>query len=285
MARHYWDPAEQWELRFTEAEGGSYFTNERASHPYVPRRAEDVPGTALGDLTGACAVRSLSQVFIVPFAVRSVGGGRKVISPNSVLALGDRAVGLWTEKPSPGVRLLIPLDRVAAIEDVTILLYGRLSFVPFGDRLTIRYNTVARAEMKPALLELRRRLAGPPLELPDAVLEPGDLPFKWKVLAHDPVVRLDEGAPALVRFAEVPGPTRREKAIGQMVALNPYELVYLSEPLEAADRYGVDCSTVPRSRMTSVRVHESDFEVVSNGACLRLPMAPALRDAAMSWLR
>jgi len=284
MARTYWDPEETWELRFTEAEGRSFFNNERPSHPYVPRHPQDVPGSALHDLTDECGIRSLAQVFIIPFAVRSVGGGRRVISPNSVLALGDRAVGLWTEKPAAGVKLLIPLERVAAIEDLTILLYGRLSFVPFGNRLTIRYNTVARAAMRPALLELRRRLAGPARSLPPLPPEPSELPFKWRVLAHDPVVRLEAGLPALVRFAEVPGRSRRERPIGQMIALNAYELVYLSEPLGTADRYGVDCSTVPRSRMTSVSIQDGDLEVISNGASLRFSMAPTLRDAAGVWL-
>ena len=38
----------------------------------------------------------------------------------------------------------IPLERLSAIEDVTILLYGRLSFISPSERLTIRYNTLAR---------------------------------------------------------------------------------------------------------------------------------------------
>lgn len=122
--------------------------------PHAPRRAEDIPSGALESLSESCGIEGLRQVFLIPRAVRSIGWrDQKVISPNSVLAIGSRAVGLWTEKPEPGVKVMIPLKKLSAIEDVTILLYGRLSFFSFGDRLTIRYNTLARSGLEPALLE------------------------------------------------------------------------------------------------------------------------------------
>lgn len=99
------DPAEKWEIRFTEAEGGPYFRAERASHPYTPRREEDIPAGARKALDEVCSIHELGQIFIIPWAVRSIGSlAQKVISPNSVLALGERAVGLWTEKPPTGCK-------------------------------------------------------------------------------------------------------------------------------------------------------------------------------------
>src|SRR5208337_3899022 len=156
------DPAEKWELHFRESEGGSYYGGNYASHPYTPHQLAEVPAGAMESLREPCGVEDLHQVFIVPWAVRSVDSrGRRVISPNSVLALGARAVGLWTEKPQPGLKVVIRMEELAAIEDVMILLYGRLSFVPFGERLRIRYNTVARDKLEQALLELRQQLSGP----------------------------------------------------------------------------------------------------------------------------
>jgi len=279
------DQAEKWEIRFTEAEGGSYFRSERASHPYTPRQEVDIPSGAKEALDRVCGVRHLEQIFIIPWAVRSTGMlAQKVISPNSVLALGDHAVGLWTEKPEPGVKITIPLEMVAAIEDVTILLYGRLSFVPFGDRLTIRYNTVARREMEPALLAFRKRLAGsahplPPVE-PDVVAPP----FKWTVILRDPLVRLEESLPVVYSFASVQGRSRDKAARRQLLAMNPYELVYVCDPTESTEPYGVDSFVVPRSRITKVEIREDQLEVTSNGADISISMAKPLREAAVKWM-
>jgi hypothetical protein len=279
------DPAESWELRFTEAEGGSYFRSERASHPYTPRRAEDIPDGARESLTEACGIRDLSQMFIIPWAVRSVGAlTQKVISPNSVLALGDRAVGLWTEKPQPGVKVSIPLERVAAIEDVAILLYGRLSFIPFGNRLTIRYNTVARHDMEPALLDLRRKLVASPQPLPDGERTTVEVPFKWKIVLRETFVRLTNDAPVVFSFATIPRKHRHGPEYKQLLVLNPFELVYLCDPMESTEPYGVDSWIVPRSRITGAQMRDGCVEVSSNGASVLLSMAPSLREAAIRWV-
>ena len=278
------DPAEKWEIRFTEAEGGSFFRTERASHPYTPRRPEDIPAGAGNALEKACGIRALDQIFIIPWAVRSPGWpAPKVISPNSVLGLGDHAVGLWTEKPDPGVKVVIALERVSAIEDVAILLYGRLSFVPFGDRLTIRYNTVARREMEPALLALRKRLAGSAQPLPSAEPDAVEPPFKWKVVLKEPLVRLEESSPVVYSFTSVRG-RLREAAHRQLLAMNPHELVYLCDPMDSTEPYGVDSFIIPRTRITHVQNGRDGLEVLSNGARIRIPMAEALRETAVRWL-
>jgi hypothetical protein len=279
------DPAEKWEIRFTEAAGGSYFRTERASHPYTPRREEDIPSGAEEALERVCGIHELGQIFIIPWAVRSTGSlAQKVISPNSVLALGDQAVGLWTEKPEPSVKITIPLERVAAIEDVTILLYGRLCFVPFRDRLTIRYNTVARHEMEPALLALREKLAGAAQPLPVVDQSREELPFKWKVLIEQPLARLLGNSPVIYSFALVRGKSRNEAPRGQLLTLNPFEFVYICDPTESTERYGVDSFVLPRARITGVHIRDNDLEVRCNGAIIPIPMASSLRSAAMKWL-
>jgi hypothetical protein len=278
------DPAESWELLFSEAAGGSYFRATSTSHPYTPRCEQDIPPGALEELTETCRLEDLRQVFIIPWAVRSIGlGNRKVISPNSVLAIGGRAVALWTEKPQPGIKITIPLEEVAAIEDVTILLYGRLSFVPFGQQLTIRYNTVARRMLEPVLLDLRRKLCGPPRAVPREDDRESELPFKWHNLIRSPQVRLDQDAPVAFRFHNRPKRSRHDHERGELLVLNPYELIYLCDPPDSLHQYGEDSFIIPRSRMSEVRTVEKAAAVTSNGARISIAMAPALSRAAAAW--
>lgn len=284
-SRRLSDPAESWELEYSESEGGWYHRGIYDVFPRPPRREEDVPPGALEALNSSCSLAGLRQLLLLPMAVRATGhGGEKVISPASVLGLGSRAVGLWTEKPEPGVKVLIPLERLSAIENVTILLYGRLSFHSFDRRLTIRYNTLARSSLRPLLLELRRRLAGPPLPLPPEEPACGELPVKWRRLLRSPQLRFREGAPVAFRFAVSPRNSRDDIDRGQLLVVSPHELLYLCGPPEASLNYGEDSFIVPRPRISRVRVRERYLEVASNGVRLSLSMAPELRQAAARWL-
>jgi hypothetical protein len=279
------DPPESWELGCSDSEGGSYYRGIYDVFPRLPRRAEDVPPGALEALQASCCLAGLRQLLLLPRAVRATGhGGEKVVSPASVLALGGRAVGLWTKEPEAGIKVLIPLERLSAIEDVTILLYGRLSFLSLGERLTIRYNTLARSSLKPLLFELRQRLAGPPLPLPPEEPASGELPLKWRRLLRSPQLRFREGAPVAFRFAVSPRSTRDDIDRGQLLVLSPHELLYFCDPPEASHNYGEDSFIVPRPRISRVRVREKYLEVASNGARLSLSMAPELRQAAACWL-
>jgi len=245
-----------------------------------------VPAGALDALTEACGVEGLGQLFIIPEAVRATGVGREhVISPASVLGFCARAVGLWTAQPQPGVKAAIPVLAISAIQDVTILLYGRLSVVSRGIRLTVRYNTLARAGLKPVLLELRERLAGNPLPLPGGEgQEPPELPLKWRRLLGGQLLRLRQDAPLVIAFAVSPPERGEELERGQLLAVNPHELIYFCDPPEASHNYGGDSVVIPRPRITRVRARDSYLEVTSNGARLTLPMAAELRETACRWL-
>jgi hypothetical protein len=276
------DPAERWEAPYTEREGGPYYGGI-SSYPSTPRRWEEVPAGALSSLREICGVEDLSQLFLVPWAVRFTNlEGEKVITPNSVLALGTHAVGLWTEKPEPGVKASIALDRLAAIEDITILLYGRLSFLSGDERVTIRYNTVAREKLEPALLDLRRRLAGPAQPVPRGDWSSIPLPFKWSHVIQSRVVRLHEDSPVAFRFTTTPRASRSGAARAHMLVLNPHEIVYTEDPFD--DPYGTDSFVISRSSISSARTQGECLSVDSNGAHFLLPMMPELRDAAIQWL-
>jgi CRP-like cAMP-binding protein len=97
------------------------------------------------------------------------------------------------------------------------------------------------------------------------------------------LVRLEENTPVVSRFASVRRRLRRAAERGQLLALNPFELVYVFDPVESMERYGEDSFTVPRARMTGVRIQDEELEVSSNGVRFLLSMAPPLREAAIRW--
>jgi hypothetical protein len=279
------DPAEKWEIHFSQREGGEYYNGNYTSHPYTPRERAEVPAGAMESLAEPCGIEGLHQVFIVPWAVRCIDfQNTRVISPNSVLAIGSRAVGLWTEKPQPGVKVMIRVEELAAIEDVMILLYGRLSFLPFGEKLRIRYNTVARQRLEPALLELRKRLAGPEQGIPRNGGGSSVLPFKWNYLLHSPRVGLAEDAAVAFRFARVPRRRRKDPLRGELLVLNPRELVYACDPADAQAEYGVDSFIVPRSLVAGISAGEGGLDITAKGTRFSLSMAPELSAAAVQWL-
>ena len=281
---HPSDPAEGWELPCPPAEAEGYFRGVCDVFPRVPRRAEDLAAGALDALMERCGLEGLRQVFMMPRSARMTGSAEhRVVTPRSVLGIGTRCVGLWTEEPLPGVKVVIPLERLSAIEDVTVLLYGRLSFISPLERLTIRYNTLARSILEPVLLELRHRIAGPPAVLPDKGAADPDLPMKWKRLLRSPVLGFHENAPVTFCFAHAPPATRQDVSRGQILVVNPHELVYMCDPPEASHTYGADSHIVPRHRITRVRDRETYLEVAANGARLSLPMVRELRRAGARW--
>jgi hypothetical protein len=284
-ARTPHDPAETWELEYEESRENPYDRGIQEIYPHSPHRAEDIPSGAMKTLDESCRIEGLHQVFLLPRAARPTGReGHRAISPSSVLGIGTRAVGLWTGERERGVKVVIPLDRISAIEDVTILLYSRLSILSSAERLTIRFNTLARSSLRPVLLGLRERLAGPPLSLPQEEEQGRDLPVKWRRLIRTPFVRFREGAPVASRFTIVPRRSRDDVERGQLLVVNPYELVYMCDPLESSHNYGEDSFIVPRSRITRIRAMARYLEVASNGARFSLTMEPALREAAARWL-
>jgi hypothetical protein len=281
---HLTDPAENWELPCSPAESEGYFRGVSDVFPNVPRRAEDLAAGSLDALMECCGLEGLRQVFMIPRSSRMTDGGEHmVVSPRSVLGIGTRSVGLWTEEPVPGVKVVIPLERLSAIEDVTILLYGRLSFISPTERLTIRYNTLARSGLEPALLKLRQCMAGPPAGLPREGPAAEELPVKWKRLLRSPLLCFRENAPVRFCFAHAPRASRQDVSRGQILVVNPHELVYMCDPPEASHTYGADSHIVPRQCITRVRDRDTYLEVASNGARLSLPMVPELRRAGARW--
>jgi hypothetical protein len=85
------------------------------------------------------------------------------------------------------------------------------------------------------------------------------------------------------RFAQAPRASRQDVDRGQILVVNPHELVYMCDPPEASHNYGADSFIVPRPRITRVRDREKYLEVASNGARLSLAMVTELRQAGARW--
>jgi hypothetical protein len=109
------------------------------------------------------------------------------------------------------------------------------------------------------------------------------MPAKWVNLLRSPLLRFHEQSPVAFQFAMKRGRTPQDLDRGQLLLVNPHELVYMCDPPEVHHNYGEDSFIIPRARISRVRVREKYLEVAANGSRFTLPMAPELREAAARW--
>jgi hypothetical protein len=261
------DPPDPWEQRIRADQVARVSGGGPAGHPYRPSRWQDVPVGAVDALDAASGARRLEQFFVIPAGCRPTGlrRARHVATPTQVLALGDDAIALWVDSAQPpAVRARIALEALAAIDDRQVLLDGRLSFLSAEGQLTIRYNTVARAQLEPAITTLRAVVAGEPSPLP-AHAAPDELPLKWRNVARSPRVLLAPGEPAVLLFAPRPAAPR-----DTLVAITAHELVVARHPQSRRRTrdYGVDSLCVARRRLHSVTAADRSLRIRSAGVSL-----------------
>jgi hypothetical protein len=189
---------------------------------------------------------------------------RCVITPAKVLGFGERKVGMWVDDGPDGRLTWISIDRLLAVDDRTILLYGRLRLVAHGSQIVVRYNTVSRSDVQENLNQLRGLMCGAdrPVESAFLWLDPSDeqrsqadLPHKWRVVLDNPAVRPDLTEPVKVAAGDLTEiQAGRTRPASGVAVLGPRELVVANEPVEYLDRarYGVDLLAVPRERLDSL---------------------------------
>jgi hypothetical protein len=218
----------------------------------------------LAALEEACGPLPFERLFVVPRTTRLVSRSQCLVTPTKVLGFGVRTVALWVDDGPGGRVMSIPIDRLLAVDDRTILLHGRLRLLAADSQLFVRYNTVSRKHVQENLCELRGLMATRRLEV-----EPGflwldprheglglrDLPHKWRVVLDSPTVRLRREEPAIIVAGDV-AETRRSRSRPPtgVAVLGSRELVIANEPSEFLDsgRYGVDLLAVPRERLDSL---------------------------------
>jgi hypothetical protein len=241
-----------------------------------------VPRGALEALSLECGVREFNQLFVIPSSPRPIGGGRWrwVETPAQVLGFGDHGVGLWVDAtPVPGVQQVIPHPNLAAIADERILLYGRLSFLTADQALRVRYNTVSRWHLRPALVSLRRTVATLPGPVPD--VEPPRLPHKWRVISESETVRPPAGEKVAVFFGSYRA-HRRMRALPALLAVTSRELIVVRQPYRNRDGYGSDALYVSRQRIEQLEAERSTLQLRVAGTHLELVLDDALAAAALS---
>jgi hypothetical protein len=304
MDRDPGDPPAPWETPVSGAEALRIGAAVLRSRPYRPNVIEDVPTGAVRALQDACGELTLEQMFVVPRQSRMTNRRGKgwVLTPVQVVGFGARKVALWVGDPAgAGVRVAATVADLAAIVDRTILLYGRVELVAAHASLVIRYNTVAREELWPSLLAVRRAMAGPPVPTTAAFNWPGHhspsahpelvLPYKWQVILRSRVVRMDPGGPVMVAVGAIDNTRARRPGIA---VLGSRELVIVVDPTEDVRnaRYGFDITAVTRTRLRSLAWNGRSLivrtgptangargSVEDEGAAVTVPMDGSLADA------
>ena len=293
------DPPEPWERELSRAALSRLGRGPTGRHPYRPLREADAPASAVAALAAACGATELRRLLVIPASVRPITAGRRwrwVSTPTQVLGLGTRGVGLWVARSDDGgpatvpsersgglrlvmadldgeIRETIPLRDLAFVEDIRILLSGRLTFVAQDRALRVRYSTVARYDLRPALDDVRAAVAGEPLALGEPAMPP--LPVKWRILAETPSIRLNSRE-ATVLYDEPRAGRRRTRPT--LVALTPYELVVAREPTQglSVDRYGVDSVHVARRRVERISPAGSSLAIRAHNVDLDLDVGERL---------
>jgi len=294
------DPAEPWEIPVGRAEAVRIGNRGLAGHPYRPSRPDDIPVGAAPALETVCGSLGLERLFVLPRTSRSVDGHRSVLTPTQVLGFGEAVIALWIDDAGGSRVLTIPLDRLAAIDDRCILLYGRLALVGWDTTIVIRYNTVARDALRENLLDVRRRLATTSVPTEAAVVWPphhavgpptegqAKIPYKWAYLLDFNELRIDPRESAIVAVGDVrERPRGRAHPASGIAVLSPRELVIAAEPPDddASAHWGVELLSVPRplldalsfdGRSLTVRVGS---DATGRRAAISRPLDPSLAAA------
>jgi hypothetical protein len=283
------DPPEPWEGPGDEEDLRAYTARRLAAYAHRPRSPKDVPAGALEALNAVLGKLTGEDLIIVPRTPRPVGVGPDlwVVTPTSVLAVGERALALWVDRPGPGIVAVIPFDEVAAIVDRTILLLGRMEIHGADRSIVVRYNTVGRELMRSALVEIRRSFWPPSLPPSATGVRPEQLPHKWMALLRSSDM-LPNGPDGLLAAAGTLDDPRQVH--NGIAALSSTELLVATEPASEAgpSHYGVDLVVLPRPRLTALATDRASVTatVTVRGLPVRVPVAvsPSLAAAVHATL-
>ncbi len=257
------DPAEPWEIP-VPARDRYKIDRMLPGRPFRPIEPDEVPPGAGIALASECGPLGLDQLYVVPRTTRLVNRLNCVITPAMVLGFGESRIGLWIDDGPEGRTSSLPVDDLLAVDDRTILLYGRLRLVAAAHQIVVRYNTVSRTEVQQNLGRLRARMAtrAEPVQprfvwgdAEDDSRTAADLPHKWRVVLENPAVRPDLDEPVVIAAGDLAeiraGRTRPASGVA---VLGSRELVIANEPVEYLDRarYGVDLLAIPRERLDSL---------------------------------
>lgn len=277
------DPAEPWELPGTAEDLATYSSMRRAAYAFLPADlgSPELPAGAVHALDLSVGPLSPGSVILLPRTPRSTGPKDWVVTPACVLGLGADALAMWVGDPVGGILVRMPYADIAAIVDLTVLLFGRLEIVGPGGSIVLRYNTVGRTEIRAALLAIRRSWVTPgSLPVREAGPRPEALPHKWMAMLRSADM-LPSGPEPRVTAAGAMSGQRASRRNG-VATLTSGELLVVTEPDTdgGVGAWGTDLVAMPRAAVSSLAGANDRLEVgVSAGLhrlTLRIPAHPSL---------
>lgn len=143
-----------------------------AGRPRGVRRPADVawlPDGAYPAIVDSVGRVGLEDLLVVPAVAWPVEPWRcrYLYSPLSVMAIGERGVGLWVQAPpASGVRAQVPLDQISAVEQRSGGPGGVLVVTGQAAMLLARYDADGQAVVDAWTRRLRLRAAAAPVPVP-----------------------------------------------------------------------------------------------------------------------
>ncbi|MHB8959876.1 MAG: hypothetical protein ACYDAN_09645, partial [Candidatus Limnocylindrales bacterium] len=125
------EPAEPWEAPADDRDVEAHRRLGRAGYADIPQSlaSPGVPDGAVAELAASVGDLVPGRVITIPRTPRNAGRGGWVVTPASVVGLGADAVALWVDGAGQRVVARMPYEEVAAVSDLTVLLYGRVEIV------------------------------------------------------------------------------------------------------------------------------------------------------------
>jgi hypothetical protein len=279
------EPAvEEWEHAIASDLASHLTLASPVARPHQPLSVIDLPAGARAALTEAIGWHGLDDLLVVPAAARPFGRlhRRCVYTPPCVLGVGERAVGLWVQAlPVPGVRAIVLLGELAAVELRADGTGSRLTLRSHPRQLSVRYNRKADP-LVGGLLRLRRRAAGEPFPVPGA--PPGNtyIPPRWQAVLGAPVLGLRAGDGVAAVF----GHARRPGGMEYLIALTARELVVIRAAWKRNPPHfdRPDSVQVPRRNIRKASIRSGCLLLRSAGVDLRVELGASLTPAAALWL-
>ena len=241
------EPAETWEPPATKRDLDACSTLGRAAYALIPRSldAVELPDGAVAELAASVGSLQPGRVILLPRTPRATGKKTWAITPSCVLGIGQDAVALWADRADERIVARIRYDEIAAVADLTVLLFGRLEIVGPETSIVMRYNMVGRPEIRAALRTVRERFSpGAALAGAPGGPQPDELPHKWMGLLRSGDLCNVDGA-ARITAAGLLTSARPAARTGVAVA-SAREVIVATEPdTPGVGGYGVDLVTMP----------------------------------------
>ncbi len=267
------DAAESWETPVALSAEQRLDPLARIGRFVPPTSDADLPPGVQRTLRFTCGSLPLDRTLLIPRSSRPIDRScrRHVTTRLQVLGFGERGSGLWVEGRGRDPVAIVPIDRIAVIEDVSVLCYRRLSIRAADARLSVRYAPDAHPHLAGPIAWLRRRISGDvrgavPWQGLHAIGET-TIPDAWRAIAGLVTAEAGKSGASLL-FGRVPscdGGSPR----GALVALTATELIVLAEPNGASAAVLTPQALVMPRRLLQSASAEDDRLVTRSGGVER----------------